>query len=94
MVVNIAGVLVVSYLGFVFFSEHVNPLRKPAVFVNRRRWRYGRRMGLATFGAGLIFFFLVEYFAVHPAFALSAALFEFSLLWWLFSSRLSSQSHW
>lgn len=61
---SLAVVGVVSYLAFVFLSESFNPIVKPRIQVCRAQWRYGRRIGLAVLGGGLVSVMLSEVLAV------------------------------
>lgn len=48
-------IVVVPYLGFVFFGEKINPWSFPREVGKRKRWRRGRRIGFALFVIGTIY---------------------------------------
>jgi len=41
--------VVLPYLGFVFFGESFDPIHKPTMHSHRATWKYGRLMALAIF---------------------------------------------
>ncbi len=48
-------IVVVPYLGFVFFGEKFNPWSFPREVGKRQRWRRGRRIGFTLFIVGTIY---------------------------------------
>lgn len=72
----IAVLFVLSYLAFVFFSENINPFTKPALPINRHRWKYGRRMASAVFFGGLCTLLLLDVasMSVPPAIGVGSAI--------------------
>ena len=41
--------VVMAYLSFVYSSESLNPFSKPKSYVQRHRWRLGRRLAVSVF---------------------------------------------
>lgn len=83
----ISGVLIVTYLGFVFFSEQLNPIKKPSYYIYRRRWRYGRKMGFSAGVSALVAVLLYGLMKFDPVIALLVAASQFLMLWWFFSAQ-------
>lgn len=68
----LALIVVVPYLGFVFFGEKINPWSFPREIGKRQRWRRGRRIGFVLFVIGTIYSVLS--LDIHQSY-LEAALF-------------------
>lgn len=64
MFLLIGGLLVASYVLFVFTADQMNPFVKPPAPLKRRRWRLGRRCALTLLLVGALFLVNVSFVLV------------------------------
>ena len=77
------AVLVAGLLVSAFIAEQVNLLKKPRSVAKRKRWRYGRRMGIAVVVSGAALAVFQNFVVMSNARAAVFALILLVALWTL-----------
>ena len=87
----IAGVLVFSFSWFAFVAEQANPFKKPRNSVRRARWRYGRRVGVASLFFGICALVVMQYTQISTPVALASCAALFTICWILISRHMQGK---